>query len=368
MNYILSTKIKPMRLKNYFMVVFLLFIRCETDTKLIKSQPWKEYSSYEEAGFDEKKLDNLTAFIKENSNTSGLVVISDGKKIYQYGDIRDISYIASCRKSILAMLMGKYVENGTIDLSKTLDELEIDDIEGLMEIEKSATVDHLATARSGVFHIASNSGYDTRNILKRGSVKPGTYYLYNNWDFNAIGFIFEKLTGNSIYKELEEQIAKPVGFEDWDFKLQKKSGDLTKSKYPAYHMYLSTRDMAKVGQLMLDNGEWNGKQLFSKKWLKKIVTQITPKDTVTKRRSNSKSLSPKFGYSYMWWTFDEFKGDNRYKNSFSAHGYGGQFITVIPGMRLVFAHKTNFREKTNGKFTPKDVYYQIIDFIVNAKI
>ena len=227
-----------MRLKNYFMVVFLLFIRCETDTKLIKSQPWKEYSSYEEAGFDEKKLDNLTAFIKENSNTSGLVVISNGKKIYQYGDIRDISYIASCRKSILAMLMGKYVENGTIDLNKTLDELEIDDIEGLMEIEKSATVDHLATARSGVFHIASNSGYDTRNVLKRGSVKPGTYYLYNNWDFNAIGFIFEKLTGNSIYKELEEQIANPLGFEDWNFKLQKKSGDLTKSKYPAYHMYL----------------------------------------------------------------------------------------------------------------------------------
>ena len=42
---------------------------------------------------------------------------------------------------------------------------------------------------------------------------------------------------------------------------------------------------------------------------------------------------------------DEFKGDNRYKNSFSAHGYGGQFITVIPEMRLVIAHKTNFREK-----------------------
>ena len=80
------------------MVVFLLFIRCETDTKLIKSQPWKEYSSYEEAGFDKKKLDNLTAFIKENSNTSGLVVISNGKKIYQYGDIRDISYIASVEK------------------------------------------------------------------------------------------------------------------------------------------------------------------------------------------------------------------------------------------------------------------------------
>ena len=54
-------------------------------------------------------------------------------------------------------------------------------------------------------------------------------------------------------------------------------------------MYLSTRDMAKVGQLMLDNGEWNGKQLFSKKWLKKIVTQITPKDTCFIQRVTSKA-------------------------------------------------------------------------------
>ena len=65
--------------------------------------------------------------------------------------------------------------------------------------------------------------------------------------------------------------------------------------------------------------------------------------------------------------FDEFNENNRYEGSFSAHGSGGQFITVIPKLELVIAHKTDFIKKTNGK-NPRHIYYQIVDFIVNAKI
>ena len=108
MNYIHLKKIKSMK-NTYFLLVsfFLLFVNCETENKLIKSQPWEEYLSYEEAGFDADKLDNLTEFIKEKSNTTGLIAVYKGKKIFEYGDLEHISYIASNRKSILAMLMGK---------------------------------------------------------------------------------------------------------------------------------------------------------------------------------------------------------------------------------------------------------------------
>ena len=220
----------------------------------LKRQPWKEYSSYEEAGFDAEETRPTFRVYKGKIKHHWSFVSINGKKIFQYGDIQDISYIASCRKSILAMLMGKYVENGTINLNQTLDELEIDDLEGLMDIEKKATIDHLATARSGIFHDPSYGGDDRKNVLERGSVEPGTYYLYNNWDFNAVGYIFEKLVGKTIYEELEKQIAIPTGFENWDLSIQKKSGDYTKSKYLAYPINLSTKDMAKVGQLMLIRG------------------------------------------------------------------------------------------------------------------
>ena len=357
-----------MKLLNYFAFCFLIFFSgCENENKQKIGQPWEEYLSYEEAGFDESKLNDLSQFIKENSNTTGLIAIYKGKKVFEYGDLEHISYIASNRKSILAMLMGKYVENGIIDLNQTLEELQIDDLEGLLDIEKKATVDHLATARSGIFHDPSYGGDDRKNVLKRGSVEPGTYYLYNNWDFNAVGYIFENLVGKTIYEELEEQIAIPTGFENWDLSIQEKAGDTTKSKYLAYPINLSTKDMAKVGQLMLNNGTWNGNQLISENWLKKIVTIVTPKDTVSKRRGVSKFKTPDFGYSYMWWTFDEFDNNKIYEGSYSAHGSGGQFITVIPKLELVIAHKTDFIKKTNGKKTPRHIYYQIVDYIVNAK-
>ena len=188
----------------------------------------------------------------------------------------------------------------------------------------------MATARSGVFHDPSYGGDDRKNVLKRGSVEPGTYYLYNNWDFNAVGYIFEKLVGKTIYEEIEEQIAIPTGFENWDLSIQKKAGDITKSKYLAYPINLSTKDMAKVGQLMLNKGEWNGNRLISENWLKKIVTIVTPKDTVSKRRGLSKFKSPDFGYSYMWWTFDEFNknntvlatsGNNKFKFDIKQQGF-----------------------------------------------
>ena len=56
-----------------------------------------------------------------------MMIIKDGKILYEYGDIDEVSYIASCRKSVLSMLYGKYVENGTIDLNQTIGDMGIDE-------------------------------------------------------------------------------------------------------------------------------------------------------------------------------------------------------------------------------------------------
>ena len=166
------------------------------------------------------------SFIRDESNTTGLVVVDRGRVVYQYGDIAELSYVASVRKSILAMLYGSWVENGTIKLDTTLEPLNIDDIGGLLPIEKQATIGHVITARSGVYHPASYSGDDLAQAPPRGSQKPGSYMLYSNWDFNVAGAIFEQLTGRDIYDELQAQLAIPLQFEDWDRSAQHKEGDL----------------------------------------------------------------------------------------------------------------------------------------------
>jgi CubicO group peptidase (beta-lactamase class C family) len=155
-------------------------------------------------------------FIRDESKTTGLVVVDRGRIVFRYGDIEELSYVASVRKSILAMLYGYWVENGTIDLDTTLEQLNIDDIGGLLPIEKQATIGQVITARSGVYHPASYSGDDLAEAPPRGSQKPGAYMLYSNWDFNVAGFIFEQLTRRDIYDEVQAQLAIPLQFEDWD--------------------------------------------------------------------------------------------------------------------------------------------------------
>ena len=143
-------------------------------------------------------MDKVKAYI-ENIKTTGLLVVVGGKVLFEYGDIQQLSYIASVRKSVLAMLYGNYVAEGTIKLDTSLKELGIDDHGGLLPVEQQATIDDLITARSGIYHPASNGGDSSADAPERGSQKPGEYFLYNNWDFNCAGFIFEKLTGKDIY-------------------------------------------------------------------------------------------------------------------------------------------------------------------------
>jgi CubicO group peptidase (beta-lactamase class C family) len=328
-------------MRNFFITIsiIVLFISCGTNKSQFKGTPFEKHTTFKGTGFTQVKLDLLTNFLKNNLETTGMLILQNGKILYEYGDIEELGYNASVRKSILSILYGKYVENGTIDLNQTIGDIGIDEEDGLLPQEREATVNDIITARSGVFHIPANGGYDTGNVLKRGSVKHGEYFVYNNWDFNVAGYILENKSGNSIYKELEEQLAIPLGFQDWNIKSQKKKYNNSKSKYPAYHMYLSTRDMAKIGQLMLNEGKWNGKQIISKDWIKKITTTVTPTKTVNERYGRNESSPFQFSYGYMWWLVDNLKHHPDFEGAYSATGYGGQFITIIPKLNMVVVHK-----------------------------
>ncbi len=320
---------------------------------------WEE-GDYRNYGYERAELTQLHKFIVDSSNTTGMMVIIDGKMVLKYGDIEELSFLASCRKSVLSILYGKYVDNGIIDLNKSLKDLEIDDNMGLMEIEKTATIEHLLTARSGVYHPASNSGDNTADAPPRGSQVPGEYFLYNNWDFNAAGAVFEKITGRSIYNALRDDLAIPLGMQDFDMNTQKKTGNSDISRFLAYHMWLSTRDLARIGQLMLNKGRWNGKQLISESWISRISSTVTPRNKMNPDHLKEDD----FGFGYMWWIWD---GDNHlseYEGSYTAKGALGQYLTIVPQHNMVVAHKTkeDYRRSTSW-----NSYKRILDMLVIFK-
>ncbi|MFA5713108.1 MAG: serine hydrolase [Bacteroidales bacterium] len=289
--------------------------------------------------------------------TTGLMVIVGGEVIHSYGNLTELSYLASCRKSILAMMMGRFVENGTIDLSLTLEEMGMDDVGGLLPIEKEATILDCITARSGVYHPASNSGDDTDSAPPRGSKTPGEYFLYNNWDFNIAGTIFENLTGSNIYQALYTELALPLEFQDFSLDAQRKGGTLSISQYPAYHIYLSTRDMARIGYVMLRKGKWKERQIISKEWVEQITSAYTSVDEM-----NPRGKYPLWGYGYMWWVWDGNANREGYLGAYTAIGAGGQFITVLPALDMVVVQKTSTNDNNADK------YWTLLGRIINAKI
>ncbi|GHT15223.1 amide hydrolase [Bacteroidia bacterium] len=349
-------------MKKFFLLLLAISsitIGNAADAPVIYPSPdWTKVAP-EKYNYDANKLKQARKYVVDSMKTTGLMIVVGGEAIFEYGSLTRISYIASCRKSVLAMLYGKYVENGKIDLSRTMADLGIDDIGGLLPIEKQATIGQLITARSGVYHDASNPGDDASRRPPRGSKQPGEYYLYNNWDFNAAGTIFEQLTGKNIYKALKDDIGRPIGMQDYELDNQKKGGNLAVSKFPAYHFYLSTRDMARIGYLMLREGKWKNKQVVSSQWVKTITTAVTPK-------SQMNAITPArdlHEYGYMWWLF---KVDDvpALKGAYTAWGAMGQYITVIPELDMVVAHKT---DAVYDRRTSFDHYYKLLKMIIDAK-
>ena len=320
---------------------------------------WQRIAQPETVGYSSPKLEKAREYARTLS-TTGLMVVLSGQVLLEHGDLEQLSYLASVRKSILAMLYGNYVASGKISLDRTLEDLKIDDRAGLLPIERKATIDHLITARSGVYHPASNGGDNAADAPDRGSQKPGEYFLYNNWDFNAAGAIFERLSGKDIYDALQSDLAQPIRMQDFDRSRQRKGGNLERSQFPAYHIWLSTRDMARLGYLMLRHGSWQGRQVIPRDWAEKIVSVVTPVGETNPPRMREWG----FGYGYMWWIWDGTSNAGPFNGAYSARGAYGQYITVLPALDLVIAHKTAVPPQRSVNWLE---YQGILDRVVAAR-
>jgi CubicO group peptidase (beta-lactamase class C family) len=338
-----------------------MFFCSGQETKItFPSKEWEQISNEESKEWDASKLSGLRKFIIDSANTTGMLVIYRGKILFQYGNISDNSYLASCRKSIVSMLYGPFVKSGKINLTTTLEQLGINDVGGLLPLEKKATIQDILTARSGVFHPASNGGDAADAAPPRGSSQPGSYFLYNNWDFNVAGYILEKESGQEFYNIVDSVLAKPLMLQDWSKNIQRKVGDTTRSQYKAYHLWFSTRDMARLGYLMLRNGIWQGKSVLPLEWVKRITTTVTDYTETIRNRSDYYNLN----YGYFWWLWNNNNVENFYRGGYTASGAYGQFITVLPLLDLVIAHKTNYDDY--GRSTRPATYFKIIGLLLRA--
>jgi CubicO group peptidase (beta-lactamase class C family) len=278
--------------------------------------------------------------------SSSLVVVDRGRIVVAWGDSARRVKLSSIRKSLLSALYGRPVRDGLIDLDTTLDSLHIDDDPPLTQNEKQATVRMLLQARSGVYHsYVGGTPYMRAQMPARGSHPPGSFWCYNNWDFNVLGGVYERKVGKKIGDAFEEEIAGPIKMQDFrvDDMYYLRSTDssetFAKSLYPAYHFRLTARDMARFGYLFLRHGNWNGMQIIPPEWVTQSTTSY----------SETTGFGEGFGYGYLWWV----RGYGLDVGAISARGALGKYIIVIPERELVvaFVNHTEFPDGPDATST-----------------
>jgi len=305
---------------------------------------WERWRAPEPWGWSREKL-AVARDYATMLHTAAVMVIVGGQVLDEWGETATRFNVHSIRKSFLNALYGIHVSAGHINLSATLGELGIDDNEPSLTFEeKQATVGDLLKARSGVYHTAL---YETAAVRARrpprGSHAPGTFWYYNNWDFNVLGTIFERQTKTNLFAEFKARIAEPLGMED--FRLE----DCTyvtgvDSVYPAYPFRMTARDMARFGLLFLRAGVWRGQQLIPRDWVQASLTAYSEAGAAG-------------GYGYLWWVAtngQHLPAVTLPAGSYSARGNRGHYILVIPQLDVVIVHRVNTdmptREVTHAQF------------------
>jgi len=315
---------------------------------------WEHVKSLRQTGWSAEKLKAARDY-SATISTDAVMIVEDGLVVSEWGDTSKKIVVHSIRKSYLSALYGIYVGKGVIRLSKTLAELGIDDNPpSLTAAEKRATIEDLLKARSGVYHPSLEETESMKkNRPARGSHPPGTFWYYNNWDFNALGTIFEKETRRKIFDEIKLRLAVPTQWEDF----QVTDGKYDRgpdSIHPAYPLWLTARDMARFGLLYMHEGAWRGQQIVPRDWVRRSVTAW----------SKAGSLG---GYGYLWWVAvggKAFPGATLDDGAFAAEGVGGNYIVVIPSRKLVVVHRVF---TTGGRAVKIGEFGQLLSLILNAK-
>jgi CubicO group peptidase (beta-lactamase class C family) len=271
-------------------------------------------------GWSRPRLDRFGEALEPRS---AVAVVQGGRLVAAFGDVARRVNVASVRKSVISALYGIAVSERRIDPAATLGSLGIDDRGGLSERERTATVRDLLMSRSGIYHEAAHETRDMRaKRPARGSHDPGTHWYYNNWDFNALGTIYERATGEEVLAAVERRIARPLGMEDFTAADGRVIRDAA-SMHPAHTMAFTARDLARFGLLYARGGDWNGREIVPRAWV------------AASTRAHSDGDNG-LAYGYSWWAMPPTaRALLLGRDAFFALGFGGQVVAVLPGRDLV---------------------------------
>lgn len=287
---------------------------------------WK-HSTPESHGINSAVINTVFEDLK-NKNVYSCVVIKDSEIIAEYFkdgyDSKSVFSLQSVSKSITSCLVGISIEEGLI---KSIDDPAYLYLPALGQTKfpemKNITIRHLLNHTSGLKGTDSKIWYEWRDskdwieyILSRPmTAKPGTFFEYSTGNTHLLSAILENVTGKNLDTLAKEKIFSKIGITSGRCDTDPKGiGD------GGNGFYLTAYDMARFGLLYQNMGNWEGKQIVSSDWVKES----------TKTQATRPSTGSRYGYQFWIRTV----GKKAY-DGYCAQGYGGEFIFVVPQIKLI---------------------------------
>ncbi|MBJ6360584.1 serine hydrolase domain-containing protein [Paenibacillus sp. GCM10012307] len=272
-------------------------------------------------------LNTMDGWLRE-AKIHDVVLVQNGEYLWEWYDqgTDRIAAVFSCTKSILSALIGMAIDDGLLSLEQTVSEF-FDDVP---EHKSDITIQHLLTMTAGMewqnfdkpYFQMRKTDHWLHYILDQPQLhKPGNIFAYNSGCSHLLSGILTKVTGGSALHMAQERLFEPLGMEGgitWSHSAGISEGGTG--------LHITARDLARFGQLYLQEGNWEGKQLVSREWVKES-TRIHHKGLTNYKPSI-------YGcYGWHWWCSSQ--EHNGKAECYFALGYGGQYLFVIPSCRLV---------------------------------
>jgi len=291
---------------------------------------WNVASLADEGVNKEIINDMMTAILAgKYPNLISIVLIRNGRLILEefsyYNNRYWLQEFRSAGKSVTSVLMGIAFDKGF------LKGVDVKLLDFFPEFEKEANWDrrkdevslhHVLSMRWGFDQSgpANKTGWYTEDwiekILKLPLInEPGEKFEYHSAAPALCGPILENVTGMPVTEFAKEYLFGPLQISDYLWHTLSDGNTLT-----AGGMYMRPRDMAKIGYLVINRGQWHGRQILSEKWI----------DISTKPYTSDDEM----GYGYYWW-LSKYKGRDKTFGTIFAAGHGGQRVMVVPELDLV---------------------------------
>ena len=314
-------------------------------------------------GIDSDAVVSLLTDIESGKwvNVHGLLIIKDGcviaEEYWNGSHASKLHDIRSASKSIASILTGIAAEKGFISSAqeKVYDfypeyepsfPLHLSQEQALLW-KNSLTIEHLLNMTSGYEYDDWNENFrgemeiaKSRNWLKFAaeseiSKRPGTFYAYNTASLVLLSGIISQSSQMPMTEFAQKELFTPLGIDRW--KWFSRGGVV----YMGGNLWLTLRDMAKIGLLMLNDGVWKGQRLVPHEWIMEAEKELTADEPSWKKHG--------FYHHYLWWQFDE-NIDGKRIRAFYASGNGGQTIMFIPDLNMVIAMTTgNYNTPLEGQ-------------------